>query len=44
MLHMNKKTIHKNEYLKLINVISSERKRLGLSQTDVAREFEMSPN
>lgn len=39
---MNKKTIHKNEYLKLINVMSSERKRLGLSQTDVARELEMS--
>ena len=42
MLSMNKKTIHNNEYLKLINVISAERKRLGLSQTDVARELEMS--
>lgn len=39
---MNKKTIHQKEYLQLINVISSERKRLGLSQSEVAKLLDMS--
>lgn len=39
---MNKKTIHKEEYLQLINVISEERKRLGLSQTEVGKLLDMS--
>ncbi len=39
---MIKKTIHKKEYLQLINVLSSERKRLGLSQCEVAELLDMS--
>ena len=39
---MNKKTIHKNDYLQLIDVISAERKRLGLSQSEVAKLLDMS--
>ena len=39
---MIKKTIHQKDYLDLINVISSERKRLGLSQCEVAKLLDMS--
>jgi len=39
---MHKKTIHKNEYLALINIIASERKRLGISQQEVAGKLGMS--
>ena len=39
---MNKKSIHKKEYLQLINILSSERKRLGLSQCEVAKLLNMS--
>jgi transcriptional regulator with XRE-family HTH domain len=39
---MNKKSIHKKEYLELINVLSLERKRLGLSQSEVAELLDMS--
>jgi transcriptional regulator with XRE-family HTH domain len=42
MLTMNKKTIFKNDYLQLIDVISAERKRLGLSQAEVAKLLNMS--
>lgn len=33
---MKRKTIHTPEYAELINALASERKRLGLSQAEVA--------
>ena len=33
---MHKKTIHSNEYSRLVEMLTSERKRLGLSQSEVA--------
>ncbi len=39
---MNKtKTIHNQEYSNLIDMLGQERKRLGLSQTEVARRLNM---
>lgn len=36
------KTIHTEEYVKLIDALCSERKRLGLSQAEVSRALGMS--
>ena len=36
-----KKTIHHKEYCDIINVLSAERRRLGLSQKDVAEALGM---
>lgn len=38
---MTKKTIHSDEYRQLIEKLLCERKRLGLSQLDVAEEVGM---
>lgn len=38
----NMKTIHKNEYADLIHILITERKRLGLSQQEVANFVGMS--
>ena len=39
---MSKKTIHAREYALIIEVLTSERKRLGLSQVEVAAALNMS--
>lgn len=39
---MSKKTIHAKEYAQIIEVLTSERKRLGLSQVEVATALNMS--
>ena len=39
---MNKKTIHAKEYAQIIEILTSERKRLGLSQVEVATALSMS--
>jgi transcriptional regulator with XRE-family HTH domain len=39
---MSKKTIHAKEYSQIIEVLTSERKRLGLSQIEVATALNMS--
>ncbi len=39
---MSKKTIHAREYALIIEVLTSERKRLGLSQVEVATALNMS--
>lgn len=39
---MSKKTIHAKEYAQIIGVLTSERKRLGLSQVEVATALNMS--
>ena len=38
---MSKKTIHAREYAQIIAVLTSERKRLGLSQAEVAIALNM---
>jgi len=38
---MRKKTIHSSEYTYLIELLTSERKRLGLSQLEVAAAIDL---
>jgi transcriptional regulator with XRE-family HTH domain len=39
---MSKKTIHAKEYAQIIEALTTERKRLGLSQVEVATALNMS--
>ncbi len=38
---MHKKTIHSNEYGRFVEMLTSERKRLGLSQSEVATAIDL---